>query len=75
MNAEYVKGAAIILAAFLAFVFASRKQFYERQGSADTYLKYVGSGMSGCLWIIVKILSIMFFLYGLATLLHEYDKH
>lgn len=75
MNAQYWKGGIIMLACFLAFIFASRKQFYARRSLPDTYTKYVGSGVGGCLWMIIKVMAILLFLYGLAMILQEGDRH
>jgi len=62
-----------MLASFLAFVFASRKQFYARRSSPGSYSKYVGSGIGGCLWMIIKVMAILLFLYGLAIILQARD--
>lgn len=62
-----------MLSCCVAFIFASRKQFYARRSSPDSYGKYVGRGVSGCLWVLIKIISILLFLYGLAIVLQEKD--
>lgn len=73
MISQYWAGGLIMLICFLAFIFASRKQFYARRFSAGSYGQYLVRGMSGCLWIIIKIVSILLFLYGLAMVLQAKD--
>lgn len=74
MNAQYLKGGIIMLVCIAAFVFASRKQFYQRQrGSEGRYSEFVGNGCSRILWILIKILAILMFLYGLTMILIEKD--
>lgn len=74
MHPQYIKGGLILICCIIAFMVASRSQFYNRKSEAATYSKYLGSGCSGCLWITVKILAIMMALYGLAMILQDYQK-